>query len=72
MKIQWQKPAASTVQGLEFDYVGVIIGDGMRYEDGRVITYYTRGDRTDQSLKGIKTVAKENLEKAQELANQII
>lgn len=44
-----------TAQGLEFDYVGVIIGDDMRYENGRVITDYTKRAKTDQSLKGIKT-----------------
>ena len=27
-----------TAQGLEFDYVGVLIGKDLRYEDGRVIT----------------------------------
>ncbi|WP_106498341.1 DUF2075 domain-containing protein [Lentibacillus sp. Marseille-P4043] len=31
-----------TCQGLEFDYVGVIIGDDMRFEDGKVITDYTK------------------------------
>ena len=27
-----------TSQGLEFEYVGVIIGDDMRYEDGKIVT----------------------------------
>ena len=27
-----------TCQGLEFDYVGVIIGDDIRYEDGEIVT----------------------------------
>lgn len=44
-----------TSQGLEFDYVGVIIGKDLRYEDGRVITDYKERARTDNSLKGIKT-----------------
>lgn len=61
-----------TAQRLEFDYVGVIIGDDMRYENGKVVTDYTKRAKTDQSLKGIKTMAKENPERAQELANQII
>lgn len=61
-----------TAQGLEFHYVGVIIGDDMRYEDGKVITDYTKRAMTDQSLKGIKTMAKENPGKAQELADKII
>ncbi len=43
-----------TSQGLEFDYVGVIIGDDMRYENGRIVTDFTKRAKTDQSLKGIK------------------
>ena len=44
-----------TSQGLEFDYVGVIIGQDLRYEDNKVITDYTKRAKTDASLKGIKT-----------------
>ena len=43
-----------TAQGLEFDYVGVIIGDDMRYENGEIITDHTKRAKTDQSLRGIK------------------
>ena len=42
-----------TCQGLEFDYVGVIIGEDLRYEDGRVITDYKKRAKTDSSLKGL-------------------
>ena len=61
-----------TSQGLEFDYVGVIIGDDIRYEDGNVITDFTRRARTDQSLKGIKKLYKENPEEAEKRADEII
>lgn len=61
-----------TAQGLEFDYVGVIIGTDMRFENGEVVTDYLERAKTDQSLKGIKTIAKDNSEKAQAVANQII
>ncbi len=44
-----------TAQGLEFDYVGVIIGKDLIYRNGRVETDYTKRARTDTSLKGIKT-----------------
>ena len=44
-----------TSQGLEFDYVGVIIGKDLRYENNRVITDYTKRAKTDASLKGIKS-----------------
>ena len=44
-----------TSQGLEFEYVGVIIGNDLRFVDGKVITDYTKRAKTDKSLKGIKT-----------------
>ena len=61
-----------TSQGLEFDYVGVIIGDDMRYENGVVVTDFTKRARTDQSLKGIKKLYKENPELAKKEADEII
>lgn len=61
-----------TSQGLEFDYVGVIIGEDMRYENGRIITDYTKRARSDQSLKGIKKLYKEDPEKAKQLSDEII
>lgn len=61
-----------TSQGLEFDYVGVIIGDDLRYEDGRIVTDFTKRAKTDQSLKGIKKLYKENPEKAMSIADEII
>jgi DUF2075 family protein len=61
-----------TTQGLEFEYVGVIIGDDMRYEDGKVITDFTKRARTDQSITGLKKMEKENPERAHKLADEII
>lgn len=61
-----------TSQGLEFDYVGVIIGDDMRYENGHIVTDFTKRASTDQSLKGIKKLYKENPEKAKAEADEII
>lgn len=61
-----------TSQGLEFDYVGVIIGDDMRYENGEIITDYSKRAKTDQSMKGIKGLAKDDPEKASQLADEII
>ena len=61
-----------TSQGLEFDYVGVIIGDDMRYENGMVVTDFTKRARTDQSLKGIKKLYKKNPELANKEADEII
>lgn len=62
-----------TVQGLEFDYVGVIIGEDLRYENGQIITDYTKRAKSDNSLKGINKIAKENGEgKAKQMADSII
>ncbi|WP_017185628.1 DUF2075 domain-containing protein [Alkalibacillus haloalkaliphilus] len=61
-----------TSQGLEFDYVGVIIGDDLRYENGEVVTDHTKRAKSDQSLRGIKKRLKEDPEEAQKLADRII
>ncbi|MCR5431875.1 MAG: DUF2075 domain-containing protein [Lachnospiraceae bacterium] len=61
-----------TSQGLEFDYVGVILGDDIRYENGHVITDFNKRAKTDQSLKGIKKLYKESPEEANKRADEII
>ncbi len=61
-----------TTQGLEFDYVGLIIGDDMRYEDGHIVTDFTKRASTDQSIKGLKSLFKENPDKALKRADEII
>ena len=43
-----------TCQGLEFDYVGVIIGQDLRFENGKVITNQTKIAESDKS-SGIRT-----------------
>ncbi len=61
-----------TSQGLEFDYAGVIIGDDLRYEDGHIVTDFTKRARTDQSLKGIKKLYKEDPQRALKESDEII
>lgn len=61
-----------TAQGLEFDYVGVIIGDDLRYEKNQIITDVTKRAKTDQSIKGIKNMNVKNPEKAKKIADEII
>lgn len=61
-----------TAQGLEFDYVGVIIGPDLIYKNGQVLTDYSKRAKSDQSLRGIKKMAKENPEKAQAIADEIV
>ncbi len=62
-----------TCQGLEFDYIGVIIGDDLRYENGHIVTDYKKRAKTDQSLKGIGKIAKEQgIDAANKIADKII
>lgn len=61
-----------TCQGLEFDYVGVIIGDDLRYEDGKIVCDATKRAKTDHSLNGIKKMSREEPERALQEATQII
>ena len=60
-----------TCQGLEFDYVGVIIGKDLRYQNG-IITDFTKRAKTDQSIKGLKGLYKKDKEKALCIADRII
>ena len=61
-----------SVQGLEFDYVGVIIGEDMRFDGEHIITDFNQRAKTDRSLFGIKKMYRENPSKALELADEII
>lgn len=61
-----------TSQGLEFDYVGVIIGKDLRYANGQIITDFTQRARTDNSLKGIKSLNKKDPVRAHKIADEII
>lgn len=61
-----------TAQGLEFDYAGVIIGNDLRYENGKIITDVTERAKTDQSVKGIKKLLKNRPEEAKKIADEII
>lgn len=54
-----------SVQGLEFDYIGVIIGKDLEYLNSEVrANYYNHGD-ADPSFKGIKKKIKDNPVEAQ-------
>ena len=59
-----------TCQGLEFDYVGVIIGDDLRFDGEHIVTDATKRAKTDQSLKGLKS--KYSKEEAAVVAERII
>ena len=61
-----------TCQGLELDYVGVIIGDDLIYRDGQVLTDPTKRASSDQSIRGIKKMLREKPAEARKLADMII
>jgi DUF2075 family protein len=61
-----------TCQGLELDYIGVIIGEDLRYENGHLITDVTKRAQTDQSVKGWKSMMKSDRLTTQKLVDEII
>lgn len=61
-----------TSQGLEFDYVGVIIGEDMVYRNGHIVTDYTKRASTDKTINGIVSMAKKDPKRAQKVTEEII
>jgi uncharacterized protein len=61
-----------TCQGLELEYVGVIIGPDLVVRDGRVQTDATKRSRHDASIRGLKKLAKRDPKRANQLAAEII
>ena len=61
-----------TCQGLELDYVGVIIGPDLRLSGGHVVTDVSQRARTDASIKGLKTMLKQNPEEATRRGREIV
>ena len=61
-----------TCQGLELDYVGVIIGPDLVVRDGEVITDAGKRSRNDRSVRGYKTMLQRNPTEARAKADLII
>lgn len=61
-----------TCQGLELDYVGVIIGPDLIVRDGKVITDGAKRSKGDSSIKGYKGLLKKDANAAREKAERII
>jgi len=61
-----------TCQGLEVDYIGVIIGPDLVVRNGKVITDAGKRDGGDNTIKGFKKLAKENPEKTARITDDII
>ena len=61
-----------TCQGLEVDYVGVIVGKDLIVRDGIVLVDPSKRSKQDQSIKGYKSMQLNNPEKAKEIIRSII
>lgn len=61
-----------TAQGLEADYIGVIIGNDLLVRDGEVLVQPTARDKDDRTILGYKKLLKENPIEGKELIKAII
>lgn len=61
-----------TCQGLEFEYVGVIIGPDLRLEEGDIVTDFREHPGQDTCIRGLKTMAKEDPKQAEDIADELI
>ncbi len=61
-----------TCQGLELDYVGVIVGPDLSYKNNRVVTDGFKRSPNDQSLKGFKAMVANRPTDALQAADAII
>ncbi len=61
-----------TCQGLEVDYIGVIIGEDFIVRNGKVCTDGTKRAGSDKSVFGIRTMLKKDPKKAEAIADMII
>jgi len=61
-----------TCQGLEVDYIGVIVGPDLVVRDGEVIIQPEERSRMDQSIRGYKKALRENPEAARAKAERIV
>ena len=61
-----------TCQGLEVDYIGVIIGPDFIVRDGQVVTSPDQRDKHDKSIRGYKKLSKADPESAKRVTDLII
>lgn len=61
-----------TCQGLEVDYVGVIIGPDLIVRDGKIITDAGQRDGRDKTIRGYKKLLKEKPKEAARVTEEII
>jgi hypothetical protein len=61
-----------TCQGLEVDYIGVIVGPDMIVRDGKVLVDPKKRSSMDKSVHGYPSLLKSNPEAAKERIRQLI
>ncbi|MCX7035920.1 MAG: DUF2075 domain-containing protein [Proteobacteria bacterium] len=61
-----------TCQGLEVDYIGVIIGPDLGYVNGQIVTDGSKRATSDKSVRGLRQLLRTDPAKAQMLADRII
>lgn len=61
-----------TCQGLELDYVGVIIGPDLTYKDGCIVSDATKRASSDKSVRGLKSMLKAEREKTLAIADALV
>ena len=61
-----------TCQGLELDYVGVILGPDIRYQDGRIVTDVRVHPGRDAAVKGLKGRVNQGDAQALQISDEII
>ena len=61
-----------TCQGLELDYVGVIVGKDLLARDGRIFSAVENRSRMDRSIRGYKALMKSEPEHTRERVDAII
>ena len=61
-----------TCQGLELDYVGVILGPDIKYKKGRIITDVSSHPSADAAVRGLKTRVRSGDIQACQTADEII
>lgn len=61
-----------TCQGLELDYVGVIVGNDLMYKDGRVVTCFREHPGRDKAMQGLRQLYKKDPASANKKADELI
>jgi len=61
-----------TSQGLELDHIGVIVGKDLVVRNGQVITNFRERSVNDSSMKGLKSLARTDPERAAKEAGHLI